>query len=152
MNNVYEKVCEYIRNYPGGIAWRLKRHSKVIQMHLNPEENILFAFCGQKTLNPYDWFNTCIIAITNKRLLIGQKKLLWGYTALSITPDMYNDLTVKEGLFFGRILIDTVKEEINISKLSKNGLRKVETEITEYMIKEKQKYQVKEDVVEYEEV
>ncbi len=51
MNSVYNKVCEYINNYPGGIAWRLKKHSTVIEEHLNPEEEILFIFCGQKTLN-----------------------------------------------------------------------------------------------------
>ena len=140
MNSVYNRVCDYIREFPGGIAWRLKKHARVLETHLNPEEEIIFVFCGQKTLNPYDWFNTCIIAITNKRLIIAQKRLLWGYVLISITPDMYNDLTVKEGLLFGRIIIDTIKELITISKLSKRSLSKVETEITEYMMTEKRKY------------
>ncbi len=54
---------------------------------------------------------------------------------------MYNDLTVNQNLFWGSIIIDTIKEEITIMKLSKKALNRIETEITEYMIKEKQKYQ-----------
>ena len=58
---------------------------------------------------------------------------------------MYNDLTVREGVIWGRVTIDTVKEVITISKLSKKALSKIETEITEYMIREKQKYQANEE-------
>ena len=53
-----------------------------------------------------------LIAITNKRLIIAQKKLIFGYTFISITPDMYNDLTVNQNLFWGSIIIDTIKNEI----------------------------------------
>ena len=143
--NVYAKLLEYIKNYPGGIAWRIKKHCRVIEEHLNPEEDILFIFCGQKTISLWDIFSTCVVAITNKRLIVAKKRVLWGYTFLSITPDMYNDLTVREGLIWGRITIDTVKELISVSKLSKQALSKIETEITEYMIREKQKYQNNEE-------
>lgn len=143
MNEVYKKVCEYIRNYPGGIAWRIKKHSQVIEDHLNPGEEILFIFCGQKTTNPWGFASTCIVAITNKRVMIAQKRVVFGYTFMSITPDMYNDLTVRKHILWGSITIDTVKEEINIMKLSKRSIEKIETEITEYMIREKQKYQTR---------
>lgn len=145
MNNIYEQVIKYIKDYPGGIAWRVKKHAKVLAKHLNPQENVKFIFCGQKTTISWDIFSTCLVAITNKRLIVSQKRLFWGYTLLSITPDMYNDLTVKENILWGNIVIDTVKEVITISKLSKKSLSRIETEITEYMIKEKQKYQ-KEDI------
>ncbi len=138
--SVYEKLLEYIRTYPGGIAWRIKKHCHIIEQHLNPEEEILFIFCGQKTLSLLDIFSTCVVAITNKRLMVAKKRVLWGYTFLSITPDMYNDLTVREGVIWGRITIDTIKELIHISKISKKALSRIETEITEYMIREKQKY------------
>ena len=150
MCSVYSKICEYIRQFPGGLAWRLKKHSSVIEKHLNPNEEILFIFCGQKTINPWDIFSTCIIAITNKRLMLAQKKVLFGYTFVSVTPDMYNDLTVKEGLFWGMIDIDTIKEHIILTKLSKKALNVIETQITEYMIKEKQKYKLREDYKEIE--
>ncbi len=140
--NTYNKLLEYIKTYPGGIAWRLKKHCQIIEEHLNPEEEILFIFCGQKALSLWDIFSTCVVALTNKRLIVAKKRVLWGYTFLSITPDMYNDLTVREGIIWGRITIDTVKELITISKLSKKSLTKIETEITEYMMREKQKYQI----------
>lgn len=143
--SVYEKVVSYIKTYPGGIAWRVKKHSKIIEEHLNPGEEIIFIFCGQKALNLLDIFSTCIVTITNKRLLVAQKRLFWGYRLISITPDMYNDLTVYSGILWGRVTIDTVKELIHVSKLSKKALDTIETEITEYMIKEKQKYKTNED-------
>ena len=142
---VYDKLLNFIKEYPGGIAWRLKRHCKVIEEHLNPEEEVIFVFAGQKALNLLDIFSTCVVTITNKRLLVAQKRLFWGYRLISITPDMYNDLTVFAGILWGRVTIDTVKELIHVSKLSKRGLDKIETEISEYMIKEKQKYKVNED-------
>lgn len=143
--NVYEKVVKYIKEFPGGIAWRIKRHAKVIETHLNPEEEIKFIFCGQNALNLLDIFSTCLVALTNKRMIVAKKRVLWGYSFKSITPDMYNDLTVKEGIIWGRITIDTVKELIIVSKLSKKALPRIETEITEYMLKEKQKYQNEEE-------
>ena len=142
---IYDKLLNFIKEYPGGIAWRLKRHCKVIEEHLNPEEEVIFVFAGQKALNLLDIFSTCVVTITNKRLLVAQKRLFWGYRLISITPDMYNDLTVFAGILWGRVTIDTVKELIHVSKLSKRGLDKIETEISEYMIKEKQKYKVNED-------
>ncbi len=142
---VYEKLIDYINAYPGGIAWRIKKHCQIIEDHLNPEEEILFIFTGQKTLSLFDIFSTCVVAITNKRLIVAKKRVLWGYSFISITPDMYNDLTVREGVIWGRVTIDTVKEVITISKLSKKALSKIETEITEYMIREKQKYQANEE-------
>ena len=47
---VYEKLIDYINAYPGGIAWRIKKHCQIIEDHLNPEEEILFIFTGQKTI------------------------------------------------------------------------------------------------------
>ena len=76
----------------------------------------------------------------NKRILIGQKRVVWGYFLSSITPDLYNDLFVYQGLIWGQIKIDTVKEEVTISNLPKSGLDEIETNITEMMMSEKQKY------------
>ena len=145
MNVVYNKICEFIRLYPGTLAWRIKKHSKVVFEHLNPDEEILFVFCGQKTISPWDIFATCIVAITNKRLIIAKKRVLFGYTFMSITPDLYNDLTIRQGLIWGSVIIDTIKEVIAINKLSKKSLDRIETEITEYMIREKQKYAPRDD-------
>ena len=53
---------------------------------------------------------------------------------------MFNDLTVQSGLIWGKVYIDTVKETIILSNISKAALDDVETPITEYMMNEKKKY------------
>jgi hypothetical protein len=83
---------------------------------------------------------TVVVALTNKRILIGQKNILFGYMLSSITPDLFNDMQVYDGILFGKITIDTVKEVTTITNLSKRSLPEIETNITEFMMKEKQKY------------
>lgn len=144
-NDVYNKVKEFKRKYPRTIAWRLKKNSKVVQMHLNPGEKVLYAFCGQKNDNPLDIITTCVIAVTNKRLVIGQKRVVFGYFYYSITPDLYNDLQIRNGLIWGDVIIDTVKEKVHLSNIDPKGLIEIETVITEFMMKEKKKYHINEN-------
>ena len=140
MENVYSLVKKFHDNYFGGIAWRLKQHSNVIQKHLNPGEDVLYAFCGQKNLGTFEMFNTYVCVITTKRMLFGHKNLLWGYVLSSVTPDMYNDLQVYQGLLWGKIVIDTIKEQVVLTNLPKNGLDDIETNISEYMMEQKKEY------------
>lgn len=138
--SVYELLKDFKSKYPSTIAWRLKKHSKVIEKHLNPEEQILFCFAAQKGFSSLDIFSTFAIALTNKRIILAQKRLIYGYTFLTITPDMFNDLTVKSGLIWCRVYIDTVKETVLLSNISKRAADIIETQITEYMMSEKKKY------------
>ena len=144
MGKVYELAREFKRKYPLTVAWRIKAHSKVIEKHLNPGEEVLYVFLGQKNKSSFDFTNTNVIALTNKRLLFATKRVMFGYFFTSVTPDMFNDLTVKQGMLWGRIVIDTVKEEIRLSNIDKNALPEVETHITEYMMEEKKKYGIRE--------
>ena len=137
---VYDKIREFKDKYPLTVAWRLKRHSAIIDLHLNPDETVEYAFAAQKNDNPMDIITTAAVVLTNKRILIGQKRLLFGYFYTAITPDMFNDLSLKMGLIWGKIYIDTVKEVIKLSNLQREALPEIETAITEYMIREKQKY------------
>ena len=57
---------------------------------------------------------------------------------------MFNDLTVYSGLIWGNVTIDTVKELVYVSNLSKRSLDEIETNVTEYMMREKKKYAKKE--------
>ncbi len=43
-------------------------------MHLNPGEEVRYAFACQKYFPTFDFITTCVVAVTNKRLLIGTKK------------------------------------------------------------------------------
>lgn len=137
---LYRKVIDFKRKYPWTIAWRLGQHCKIIDMHLNPGETIKFAFAAQKNDNPFDIITTYVVALTNKRILLGQKRLLFGYLYTAITPDMFNDLNVKMGLIWGTVHIDTVKEVVVLSHIQREALIEIETEITEYMMHEKKKY------------
>ena len=137
---VYQKVKEFKKNYPMTISWRLKAHSKVIDTHLNPGEVVNYAFAAQKNDNPFDIVTTYVVVLTNKRILLGQKRLLFGYFFKAITPDMFNDITVSMGLIWGKVHIDTVKEVVHLSNIQREALDDIETAITEYMMREKKKY------------
>lgn len=140
MNSVYKEALSFKRRYPATVAWRLKKHCKIIEEHLNPEEEVKYVFVGQRNNVFYDIISTAVFVITNKRLLIANDRLLFGYFLYSITPDMFNDLTVVSGLIWGKVIIDTVKEEVYVSNLSKRSLDEIETKVTEYMMEEKKKY------------
>lgn len=139
MKRVYDEAIAFKKNYPGTICWRLKSHSKVIEKHLNPGEEVKFVFVAQKNERSYQLFSTYMVVLTNKRILLAQKRLIFGYLFLAITPEMFNDLTVKSGLIWGKLIIDTVKEKVILSNISKKALPIIETEITEYMMKEKKR-------------
>ena len=112
-NKVYSLAKRFQKKYFGTIAFRLKAHSKVISDHINPDEKLLYVFCGQKGYSHKEIFSTCVFALTDKRMLIATKRVLWGYFYTSITPDMFNDLKVQSGIIFGKVIIDTVEEELN---------------------------------------
>lgn len=140
MSEVYKKVKEFKSKYPMTVAWRLKANSKVVERHLNPDEHVIYAFAAQKSVSSLDVFSTAVIALTNKRILIGRKRLVFGYFLNSVTPEMFNDLKVMASMFWGKIYIDTVKEYITLSNIDKGALDEIETEITSYMMEAKKLY------------
>ena len=146
MSIVYRFVKRFKAMYPGTVAWRLKAHCKRIEEHLNPDEEVKYAFVGQRNNKFYDIITTGVFAITNKRLIVATDRVVFGYTLFSITPDMFNDLTIMSGLIWGKILIDTIKEEVYVSNLSKKSLDEIETMITEYMMKAKKEYGLREKI------
>ncbi len=137
---VYEGVKRFKKDFSKTVAFRIKKHAEVIQKHLNPEEKVLYVFCGQKNFSSLSIINSCVVALTNKRIIIGQKRLFWGYFLTAVTPDMYNDLKVRNNLIWSDVEIDTIKENIYISNLDPDGAIEIETNITEFMMKEKKKY------------
>lgn len=144
-HDVYAKVKEFKNKYPMTISWRLKAHCKVVEDFLNPDEEVRFAFTAQKNDNPLDIITTNVIVLTNKRILVASKRLLFGYFYTSITPDMFNDLKVSKGIIWGKIMIDTVKEMVVLSNIQPSALDEIETNISQYMMEEKQKYKVREE-------
>ncbi len=138
-SNLYQKVNEFLKKYPLTIVFRIKKHVKVLEKHLNDGEEVFYIFPGQKNSSVFDIFSTCVIAFTNKRILIAQKRVLPGYRLNSITPDLFNDFQVFKGLIFGKLNIDTAKEVVQLTNLDPRCLDEVETNLSEYLLKEKSK-------------
>ena len=145
MGKCYEMVSEFKKKYPMTIAFRLKRHCEIIEKHLNPEEEILYAFAAQKNASVFEIFYTNVVVLTNKRILIATKRLFFGYFFITITPDMFNDLTIRKGIIFGSVVIDTIKENVVLSNIDPKALPEIETTITDYMMQEKRNYPRREE-------
>ena len=141
--SIYEQLKQFKKKYPLTISWRLKKHAKIIEKHLNPNEKVLYAFAAQKNNNPCDIITTYAVVITNERILLASKRMIFGYFLISITPDMFNDLTVKMGFIWGKVIIDTIKEEVILSNIQREALSEIETNVTEYIMEEKKKYKEK---------
>ncbi len=141
--SIYEQLKQFKKKYPLTISWRLKKHAKIIENHLNPNEKVLYAFAAQKNNNPFDIITTYAVVITNERILLASKRMLFGYFLVSITPDMFNDLTIKMGFIWGKVIIDTIKEKVILSNVQRKALSEIETNVTEYIMEEKKKYKEK---------
>lgn len=141
MNFTYELVKTFKKKYPWTVSWwRLKKHAKLLEKYLHPKEKVIYAFVGQNDDIPSSFFNTAIVAVTNERLIVAQDRLIVGYDVVFVTPDLYNDLKVDAGLLWGTITIDTVKELIHVSKLSKKALPEIQERVSSYMMAAKKCY------------
>lgn len=134
---MYEMVMNFKRRFPKTIAWRIKKHCDVIEKHLSNDEVINYAFACQKNHHSYEIFRTFVVAITNERIIIAQKRLLFGYLLISITPDMYNDVTASSFIIWGKICIDTIKEVVILSNIDKAALPEIQNAITDFVLANK---------------
>ena len=132
MGQVYKQVLKFKERHP----------FTIVERHLNPDEKPLYSFVAQKNDSPFNIFESAVITLTNKRILIGRDRVVVGYFLNSITPDMFNDLKISSGIIWGKIYIDTIKEFVTLSNISKDALTEIESEISSYMMKEKQKYAI----------
>lgn len=124
--SVYPSVIRFKRKYSMTIAFRLKKHAAVVDGILDKDEKVLYAFCGQRNDDNRFFFDSCIVALTNKRIIVGQKRI-FGYYIINVRTELFNDLKIRAGLIFGHVEIDTVKENIHISNLDKKSLDEIET-------------------------
>ena len=137
MNNkeiLESQLSSFRSKYPLTIGWRLKKNSRVLLEHLHDDEVIKYAFYAQKNKSSFDILGTGIVAVTNKRLVIARDRVVIGYFFDSITPDLFNDLKVRSGIIWGKIIIDTIKEIVILSNISKSALVEIEEEITSTMM------------------
>ncbi len=137
MNNkeiLYKNLAAFKEKYGMTIGWRLEKNARIVLEHLHDDEVIEYAFYAQKNKSSLDILGTGVVAVTNKRLVIGRDRVVIGYFFDSITPDMFNDLKVKSGIIFGRIEIDTVKEKVILTNIDKRALTEIEREVGSAML------------------
>ena len=137
MNNeeiLRRQLASFKSKYPLTIGWRLKNHSRVLLEHLHDDEVIRYAFYAQKNKSSLDVTSSGIIAVTNKRLVIARDRVVFGYFFDSITADMFNDLKLRSGIIWGKVIIDTVSELVILSNISKSALPEIEEEVTSAML------------------
>ena len=77
--------------------------------------------------------------MTSQRIIVAQDRLIVGYKVSSITPELYNDMQINAGIIWGTITIDTMKEVVYFSNISKKALTEIQTTINSYMLEEKKK-------------
>ena len=98
--NVYQHVARFKNKYPLTIGWRYRKNASIVEKHLNPGEYVVYAFIAQKNNNPFNIFGSAVVALTNERILIGRKRVVFGYFLDSITPDLFNDLKKLGGIIW----------------------------------------------------
>ncbi len=141
MKNTYDLVREFKKKYPSTVNWwRTRKHAALVDKNLNPGEKVLYAFAAQNDNAYGSIFNTAVLALTTDRLIIAQDRLIVGYKVVSVTPDLYNDITINAGFIWGMVIIDTVKETIYFSNISKKALSEIQVNISTYMIAAKKEY------------
>ena len=137
---IYKRVKEFKRKYPKTVAFRLKAHAKVASQFIGEDEEVKYVFAAQKNFKSYEIINTNIVVLTDKRLVVATKRLVFGYFVKVITPDMFNDLTIKDGIIWGKVIIDSVKEKVVLSNIDPKALSEIDDNITMTMIEEKKEY------------
>lgn len=132
---IEKMVRNFLAKYPRTLAFRKNQHLKVAKEAVDDDEKVLYAFIAQKNRKDYIPI-TAICMLTDKRIIIVSKNLFFGSKATIIGLDLFNDIHYKSGLIFGRIVIDTVKEEVVFRFLDKNSL----SEIAEIIFEITQRY------------
>jgi hypothetical protein len=145
MGLVYKQVLRFKKKYPLTIGWRLRANTAVVEKHLNPDEEPLYSFIAQKNDKSFNFWESAVVTLTNKRLVVGRKRVIFGYFFDTITPDMFNDLKVVSGIVWGKVYIDTIKELVTLSNIGKEAFREIETQISSYMMEMKKEYEDDDD-------
>lgn len=140
MATAYDLIKEFKKKYPSTICWwRTKKHAKLVDDNLNPGEEVIYAFAAQNNNDHGNIFDTAVLALTNQRLIVAQNRLLIGYKINSITPELYNDMQINAGIIWGTVTIDTMKEVIYFSNISKKALPEIQITINSYMVEARKK-------------
>lgn len=109
-------------------TWGVK-HFRVIAEKLLSGEEFMMAFIGlHNYVSATKHDQNYAYAITNKRILMGQKLKIAGENFQAIYLDNINDITFSSGLILGVLTIDTIKEVFNVG-LDKNSAKEISAKV-----------------------
>ena len=113
-----EEMYQYCidHNFGEGMnkKWGIK-HFSLIERAIKDDESPIMCFIGfHNYVSPTKHDNNFAYAITNKRILIAQQKLV-GQTFQTVDIASLNDVTMTTGVLMGIITIDTIKEKFNVA-------------------------------------
>ncbi|MGU8907281.1 PH domain-containing protein [Clostridium perfringens] len=113
-----EGMYKYCLDNKFGSGWNEKwgiKHFKLIEENLLPNEEVKMVFIGlHNYISSTKHDGNFAYAITNKRIIMAQKKQITGENFQTISLDNINDITFKSGVLLGILTVDTIKETFNI--------------------------------------
>lgn len=120
-NNPFETaegMYQYCLDNKLGSGWNRKwgtKHFKIIEENLLPGEEIKMPFIGlHNSISVSKHDGHFAYALTNKRIMMAQKKAVTGEIFQTVSLNNINDITFQSGLIYGKLTIDTIKETFNI--------------------------------------
>lgn len=113
----------------GGISANEKRHFKVLEKQLKPNEDIDVCFMGLHNYKSGSNHNGYwAYGITKDKIIMTQKRVI-GEHVLVVSLRNINDVFMKTGITSGILTIDTRDEVFNIST-DKNSIRNIHEMVT----------------------
>ncbi|MBU3090404.1 PH domain-containing protein [Clostridium gasigenes] len=131
-NDMYQYCID--NNYGMGRtrSWGVK-HFKLIENSLGSDEKILMCFIGlHKYVSISKHDSNFAYAITNKRIVMAQKKMV-GEILQTVSLKNLNDITMVTGMAMGTITIDTSKETFSVG-VNKIIARSINDKIHEVLL------------------
>lgn len=93
--------------------WALK-HFSIIEKALSKDEEVLMCFIGlHNYISPTKHDQNYAYAVTSKRIMMAQQRVV-GQNFQSVMLSNLNDVSMRTGVVFGAITIDTIKEKFNV--------------------------------------
>lgn len=119
--NEFIDYCQENDTGSGFNAKQLTKHFSLIEKNLMKDEEGLVAFIGLKdfvSATKHD--NNYAYLITNKRIIMGQKKLV-GENVVTVSLKNLNDISLNVGMVFATVTFDTIKETFGVGIAKAKG-------------------------------
>lgn len=89
---------------------------------LMPEEDVIAISSGSLSSNQYNYTNSWLIVLTNSRIILLDKGLIYGVKQISIDLEKITSVGASTGIIFGNITITTSLSEFMITYVLKKSV------------------------------